>query len=302
VIVPILLGALAGGGALLSVRLLFPPAPPLQAAVDRLHRRNALASLTTPDQSEGMNDLLGRTVGASLARLARELGLNMSSLEADLRLTGGSIEQHMAKKIVLGLYGFALPAVLSWLAALLGYGVHILVPALFSLLLGLTFFFAPDVGVRHQARERRDAFKQSLGSFLDLVVISLAGGAGVESALRDAASIGRGWSYVQLHNALETTVLTGETPWAVLSRLGVELSVPELTELAASLSLAGTEGARVRESLAVKATSLRDHALAEAEADAQSTTEKMAVPVVMLFLGFLLLIGYPAASAIMSTI
>jgi tight adherence protein C len=78
--------------------------------------------------------------------------------------------------------------------------------------------------------------------------------------------------------------------------------VPELTELAASLSLAGTEGARVRESLAVKATSLRDHALAEAEADAQSTTEKMAVPVVMLFLGFLLLIGYPAASAIMSTI
>ena len=301
-IVPILLGALAGGGALLSVRLLFPPAPPLQAAVDRLHRRNALASLTTPDQSEGMTDLLGRTVGASLARVARELGLNLNSLEADLRLTGGSIEQHMAKKVVLGLYGVALPAVLTWLASLVGYSVHILVPTMFSLILGLTFFFAPDIGVRHQARERRDAFKHSLGSFLDLVVISLAGGAGVESALQDAASIGQGWSFVQLHNALETTVLTGETPWAVLSRLGVELSVPELTELAASLSLAGTEGARVRESLAVKATSLRDHALAEAEAEAQSTTEKMAVPVVMLFLGFLLLIGYPAASAIVSTI
>jgi tight adherence protein C len=130
----------------------------------------------------------------------------------------------------------------------------------------------------------------------------LAGGAGVESALRDAAAIGEGWSFVQLHNALETTVLTGETPWAVLSRLGAELSVPELAELAASLSLAGTEGARVRESLAVKATSLRDHALAEAEAEAQSTTERMAVPVVMLFLGFLVLIGYPAVHAIMNTI
>ena len=59
----------------------------------------------------------------------------------------------------------------------------------------------------------------------------------------------------------------------------------ELSELAASMSLAGTEGARVRESLGVKATSLRDHALAEAEAEAQATTEKMALPVVLLFLG-----------------
>jgi hypothetical protein len=302
VILPLLLGVLFGGGALLSVRLLFPPAPPLRAAVDRLHRRNALASLTTPDQTAGTTDLLGRTIGVTLARTARDLGLNLASLEADLRLTGGSIERHLAKKVVLGLYGVALPSIGALLLSLLGRNVPLAVPALLSLILGVLFFFAPDIGVRHQARARRDAFKHALGSFLDLVVISLAGGAGVESALRDAAAIGRGWSFVQLHNALETTMLTGETPWAVMSRLGVEIGVPELAELAASLSLAGTEGARVRESLAVKATSLRDHALAEAEAEAQSTTEKMAIPVVMLFLGFLLLIGYPAAMAITSTL
>jgi hypothetical protein len=66
------------------------------------------------------------------------------------------------------------------------------------------------------------------------------------------------------------------------------------------VSLAGTEGARVRDSLAVKASSLRDHALAEAEAEAQATTERMALPLVMLFLGFLILIGYPAVDIILT--
>ena len=58
----------------------------------------------------------------------------------------------------------------------------------------------------------------------------------------------------------------------------------------------------MRESLGVKASSLRDHALADAEAEAQETTEKMAVPTVMLFLGFLILVGYPAVSAVLSTL
>ena len=56
----------------------------------------------------------------------------------------------------------------------------------------------------------------------------------------------------------------------------------------------------MRESLGVKASSLREHALAEAEAEAQATTEKMALPVVLLFLGFLILIGFPAVDKIMT--
>jgi hypothetical protein len=58
----------------------------------------------------------------------------------------------------------------------------------------------------------------------------------------------------------------------------------------------------VRESLAVKASSLREHALADAEAEAESTTEKMAMPVVLLFLGFLILIGYPAINAVLTAL
>jgi tight adherence protein C len=302
VIVPLLLGVLVGLGAVVSWRLLFPSPPPLQAAIDRLQRRNRLVRITATDRTDGVSEFLGRTVGASLGRILRSLGLRLDSLEPDLRLVGRSLDQHLAQKVVLAFFGLALPTVVTAVWTVGGFSVPLTFPAGAGLVLGVFFFFAPDISLRSETEERRKAFKQALGSFLDLVVISLAGGSGVESALRDAASVGRGWAFAQLRNALEVTALTGETPWAALARLGEEVGVTELVELSATVSLAGTEGARVRDSLAVKAASLRDHALAEAEAEAQSTTEKMALPVVLLFLGFLILIGYPAVDAVVNNL
>jgi tight adherence protein C len=301
VILSLLLGAIVGFGAVASWRLLFPSPPPLQAAIDRLNRRNELVGIANREQTGGgVDDLLGRTVGASLARTARTLGLRLDSLEKDLKLVGRRVEQHMAQKALLAFFGLALPVLLGAFWAVLGIGLSFAIPAGAGLLLGAFFFFVPDLALRSEASERRKEFRRALGAFLDLVVISLAGGAGVESALRDAAGVGRGWAFQQLHNALEVTGLTGETPWAALARLGQEVGVEELSELSASVSLAGTEGARVRDSLAVKATSLRDHALAEAEAAAQATTERMALPLVLLFLGFLVLIGFPAVDIILT--
>ena len=301
-IVPLLLGALVGLGAIVSWRLLFPSPPPLQAAIDRLQRRNQLVRITATDQADGISEFLGRTVGASLGRILRNLGLRLDSLEPDLRLVGRSLDQHLAQKVVLAFFGLALPAVVAAVWTVGGFTVPLTFPTGVGLVLGVFFFFAPDISLRSETEERRKAFKRALGSFLDLVVISLVGGTGVESALRDAAGVGRGWAFAQLRNALEVTALTGETPWAALARLGEEVGVTELVELSATVSLAGTEGARVRDSLAVKAASLRDHALAEAEAEAQSTTEKMALPVVLLFLGFLILIGYPAVDAVVNNL
>jgi hypothetical protein len=70
--------------------------------------------------------------------------------------------------------------------------------------------------------------------------------------------------------------------------------------LAASVSLAGTEGAKVRASLAAKAGSLRTHELAEAETEDQAATERMSLPVVLLLAGFLLFIGFPAVERVLT--
>lgn len=74
--------------------------------------------------------------------------------------------------------------------------------------------------------------------------------------------------------------------------------MPELTELAASVGLAGTEGARIRQSVSAKASSLRTHLLSEAETEAQTASERMSLPVVLLFAGFLLFVGFPAVAQV----
>ena len=86
--------------------------------------------------------------------------------------------------------------------------------------------------------------------------------------------------------------------WAALGDLGARLDVVELGQLASSASLVDTEGARIRDSVAAQAETLRAAQLAEVEASAESATERMSVPVVVLLAGFVLFIAYPAVHSI----
>ncbi len=122
----------------------------------------------------------------------------------------------------------------------------------------------------------------------------------VPAKATDAASIGNSWAFDLMRRALDSARLARETPWSALGRLGQELGIGELSELAASVALAGTEGAKVRASLAAKAASLRTHELAEAETADQAATERMSLPIVMLFAGFLFFIGFPAVERVLT--
>jgi Flp pilus assembly protein TadB len=161
-------------------------------------------------------------------------------------------------------------------------------------------FVYPDVAVREEADRQRQAFRHALSAYLDLVNVILAGGGGIDTALHAAADAGDGPAFAQLRLALDRARLTNRSPWDVFAELGARLNVPELGELAASVSLAGSHGARIRQSLAAKADALRGHQLAEIEADAESATERMTIPVAVLLFGFLVFIAYPALVQITS--
>jgi Flp pilus assembly protein TadB len=218
----------------------------------------------------------------------------------DLAVVGRSPEVHIAEKCALALFGLLLVPAASALAALGGLHVPVIIPLWGSLIFAIVGFYIPDLGIHAEAQGRRRDFRHALGAFLDLVVIALAGGGGVETALTDASSIGNGWAFGQLRRALDTARLARQPPWHALGQLGTDLGVPELSELAASVSLAGTEGAKVRASLGAKAASLRTHELADAESAAQAATERMSLPVVLLFAGFLAFIGYPAIEHVLT--
>lgn len=283
-------GLLVGTGIVLLVTGLAPSPAPLVAELEALHRR---PPIVRRGGTSGPLTRRARLVGEPLAA-TRAGGLLAARLENDLRITQTSLAAHLAERAVLALCGLLWAPVTAAMLHLSGADIGFTFPLWVSLVLAPAGALYPSVVLRGRAADRRRSFRHALSAFLDIVSISLAGGRGVDSALRDGANAGKGWAFDALRSALLEAQLLGETPWSGLARLGVELGVPEMGELAASAALAGSEGARVRGSLAAKARSLRLRGLTEVESSAHSASELMSVPVVLLMFGFVVFLGYPA--------
>lgn len=296
----LLLGAGIGAGLWLVLVGLLPPRPSLADALTAALRPPPPAPappLVAADQA-GWVSRAGRPAVGVLSAL----GLPRASVRRDLAILGRPPEQHLAEQAVFAVCGLITPTVLALILDVAGLQVPLPVPFWSGIALAVVGFFTPDLGIRADAQARRAEFRHTLSAFLDLVVIALAGGAGVEAALDDAADVGTGWAADQIRRTLAAARLARVPPWQLLARLGEELDVPELAELAASISLAGTEGAKVRTSLAAKAGALRAHQLTDAEAGAHAATERMSLPVVILLAGFLAFIAFPAVAHVMSTL
>lgn len=297
----VLAGAGVGLGLLLVLGGLWPARPTLAASLMQLRGgRLPLGPgvLLAPGEPDDWRAAVGRVATATLGGV----GIHFGSLRRDLRIMGRFLEAHLAQKVLLAVGGAALTVTTITAMRLAGIQLPFLIPAWALLVVGGLGWFAPDLVLRSEAEQRRRSFRHAVGAFLDLVGISLAGGTGVEGALYGAVTLGQGWGFARLSEALDHARLAGDTPWAALGRLGEDLGVSELRELAASLVLAGHEGARVRQSLAAKAASIRLHQLADVEAEAAETTERMVLPIGLLFFGFLVFIGYPALVAIVTGI
>lgn len=292
-----LLGAGVGAGLWALVRWLAPPKPPLTELTSRLKAVSVPAPILTTDAT-GWAVRLGRP----FTSLLRAAGLPGRTITADLAITERSPDTHLAEKAALALTGLLLPTTAGLLLALAGRAPGWPLPLVSSLACAAAGFLTPDARVRAEAERRRAAFRHALSAYLDLIHVLLAGGAGVEGALTDAAGIGQGRPFQQLRRALAVARLTRTSPWSTLGRLGEELQVGELTELAAALSLAGTEGAKVRASLAAKATAMRRRGGAEAEGRANAATERMALPSVLAAFGFVLFVFYPALTQVMNAL
>ncbi|MFD9735709.1 type II secretion system F family protein [Umezawaea sp. NPDC059074] len=288
-----LCGAGLGVGLWMVAMWAFPPRPPLSAMVDRLTTVSETTRIVAPETGWPL------AIGGPFVKPLQALGLPSSRLLDDLAVTGTAISRHLAEKATFALAGILLPVSVEFMLVLIDAGLAWQVPAASSVALGALGFVLPDLKVRRQAARRRAVFRHALSAYLNLIRVLLAGGAGVDGALSDAVGVGQGWAFSRIRQALLTAQVTRTTPWSTLGRLGGELGITQLAELAASLSLAGTEGARLRASLAAKATALRTLELTDAEGEAQSATERMSLPVVVLFGGFLVFIGFPALAQVL---
>jgi Flp pilus assembly protein TadB len=219
-------------------------------------------------------------------------------LDSALNLTGTTLESLCAQAVLAGLVGLLLPVAFWGIVSLGGVHLSLEVPLWVGVLLACAGALLPLAALSSEVKRRRREARRVIGSFLDLVVLCLAGGMGVEGALHAAAQVGDNEVLGRLLEALILARDAGAPPWAALADLGAEIGVDELAELAAAVGLAGTQGARIRATLAAKAASIRRHELADAESEANAVTERLFLPGVLLLVGFLLFIGYPAVARI----
>ena len=249
---------------------------------------------------DGKESEVSRKIGSALAKFCAEQGWEFPSIKANLSLTGKSFESYLASKVLLAIFGLILIPLLSLMAGSAGVHIPVVVPVWLGLILAVIFFLLPDVELKQKATARRRDFRHAVGSFLDLVAMNLAGGRGVPEALMSASEIGNGWAMWRIRDALANARITGMTPWQALGRLGTEVGIEELQDLSAALSLVAEDGAKVRQSLAARAASLRRREIADLEGKAGERSQSMLIAQMLLCIGFLLFILYPAATAVFS--
>jgi len=279
----VVIGALVGLGVFVAVSELIPAGARVDAALERLSQPGGPPGTSAPQVS------LTYGLGQRLADVVPWLPVP----SADLALLGQDRAAWLASKVTCGLIGLAAPAIFAVLLALGGNASSWPVPLVVALALGIGLFFAPDLVTRSNAAEKRYDFRHALGSYLDLVSLERGAGAGPTEALEAAAEIGGGWAFQRIGAALEGARRVGAAPWTALANLAAETGVPELADLADIAAVAGQEGARILDTLAARAASMRAQAMSADRAKAGSRGTTMVVPIALLAVGFLLLLIFP---------
>jgi Type II secretion system (T2SS), protein F len=272
-------GVLGGLGIFLAIREIVPAPARLDAALARLD------SAAPPGRRSSVSLRLARHISAELPW--------MPVPSADLALLGQDRDVWIASKLTCGLLGLAVPPVLVELLSLGGIGLPWQVPAITSVACGVALFFAPDLVTSVNAAERRADFRHALTSYLDLVALERGAGAGPTEALEAAAGIGGGWAFARIAAALDAARRAGEAPWTALARLALQTGVSELADLADIAEVAGHEGAKILDTLAARAASMRAQAQAAERARAGARSTNMVIPIALLGVGFLVLLIFP---------
>jgi tight adherence protein C len=295
----IVCGAVAGLGLFLFGFALTPRRASLArqlAAFDAV--RPARASSSSRATSEKESEF-SRKLGQALATFCAEQGWEFPSLRANLALIGKSFENYLATKMLLAVFGLLFAPILLAVAVVSGLHVSFVIPVWFGLVLAAAFFFLPDLELKQKVEKRRRDFRHAIGAFLDLVAMNLSGGRGVPEALMAASEIGTGWAMWRIRDALVNARITAQTPWQALGALGEEVRVDELRDLSAALSLVAEDGAKVRESLATRAASLRRRELADLQGQAGERSQSMLVAQMLLCAAFLIFLVYPAVQTLL---
>ncbi len=207
-----------------------------------------------------------------------------------LLLSGRSIADFFAEKLVLSTTGLLLPAVWLVIQVVLGNPTTP-VPLLLGPVLGICGYFLADLRLARTSRQVSRSTSEAVHTFFDLVALERLANASATQAVTQAATISDAPLFRRMTAGLERCRLEQTTPWRELHRIADEWDVPELGDFADIMRLE-EQGAALAETLQARVRELREGHLAQQRARAQEDTEAltiwMTLPALILGLGFII--------------
>ena len=198
---------------------------------------------------------------------------------------GGDVDIFLAVQVATFLLGFVILA--------MGYAEHGTLRLVFAML-GVLLPAYPWNIVSKRAKARSKAVTEALPAFAELLQMSVAGGMGLESALSFTAERVDGPVSDEVRNMLMVRRSNPGNEAAAYMLAGERLGTPEAKTFFGSLQQAELEGAKILDSLASQAKSLREHAFQMQRAEVKKLPVSMVVMFGMHLLPFLFVVAlYP---------
>jgi tight adherence protein C len=160
------------------------------------------------------------------------------------------------------------------------------------------FFYLPDIIVGLIGKNRREAVFLALPDALDLMVVCVEAGLGLDQAMRKVADeMKRSYPILSEEFSLTNFQLQmGRTKADALHELGVRTGVPDLRALAGVIIQADKFGSSIAQALRVQSESMRTRRRQLAEEKAAKTAVKLLFPLVLfIFPGIFVILVGPAA-------
>jgi tight adherence protein C len=266
--------------------------------LERLGRPKSLAEIELDDERSrdrfaGMKDAVS-TLGVAL-----EPQSELEKNKLKIMLANAGFRSEAAAAVYHGLrmaslIAFLLPAILIF-----GYKYQFTFKALqYILLFGVVGFYLPSLVLRYLRSKRQQEIFLSLPDALDLMVVCVESGLGLDAAMRKVCDEMKGHAKViaEEFSLANLQLQMGRPRREVLHDLGVRTGVDDVRSLAAILIQADRFGSSIATALRVQSDSMRTRRRQLAEEKAAKTAVQLIFPLVLfIFPGIFVVLVGPAA-------
>jgi len=259
--------------------------------------RRGPRDLSALKKADTVTKVLQKTTPALAKPLTPKSEIELSKLKT--KLANAGFRSESARSIFLGLkFVGLLGGVFLGSGTILGVGGVSQKTLLWSIGIAGLFFYLPDLVVSFLRGRRQQGIFLGLPDALDLMVVCVEAGLGLDQAMRKVSEeMVKTYPVVAEEFGLANFQLQmGRSRAEVLHELGVRTGVSDVRSLAAVLIQADKFGSSIAQALRVQSDSMRTRRRQLAEEKAAKTAVKLIFPLVMfIFPGIFVVLVGPAA-------